>query len=425
MRVLQVNKFLYPVGGSETALFETSRLLQSHGHEVVSFGMQDERNLSETPSKQLVSRIDLRVGGGITEILRPRRLLEAGRLLHSREAAGKIDALIEATRPDVAHLHNIYHQLSPSILGPLRRHGVPTVLTLHDYKLICPNYTLFSGGSVCERCKGHDYWHAVEQGCVKGSRAQSLLCAVEAYAHHATRTYERGIDTFIAPSRFMRDKVIEFGFEPDQVVHLPNFLDLEAFEPSYEPGSYAVYAGRIERVKGVSTLLEAWRHCQVEGPFGLRLAGDGELLDALRLQAPAGASFLGRLAKPDLMELVRGAAFVVVPSEWYENAPMNVLEAYACGKPVIGARIGGIPELVEEGQTGLLFEPGNVAQLQQRIEYLAERPGLAIEMGRKARARVERLHSPSRHLDALLAVYERAAVARGKQIQLSKETQPL
>ena len=205
MRVLQVNKFLHTVGGTETVMFQTADLLRSHGHEVCFFSMQDGRNLPSEEEEFFVSNVEYDGRNARDTIERLRLPLVAGRFLYSREAAQKIDALIQDRQPTVAHLHNIYHQLSPSVLQPMKRRGIPTVMTLHDYKLICPNYTLFSNGSICERCKGHRYYQAVLQQCVKTSRLSSALCTLEAYTHRLTNAYDGAIDAYIAPSRFMRD----------------------------------------------------------------------------------------------------------------------------------------------------------------------------------------------------------------------------
>ena len=412
MKVLQVNKFLYSAGGTETVMRQTADLLRKHGHDVSFFGMQDDRNMMGAPGEHLVSNLDLSSRGAA----RFKRWLSAGRILYSREAAQKLDNLLHESPVDVAHLHNIYHQLSPSILGVLRRHGVPAVLTLHDYKLICPNYTLNTRGAVCERCKGGRYYQAVVQGCVKGSRVNGLICATEAYAHGRTHVYENGIDTFIAPSRFMQQKMREFGAGAGRITYVPNFIDANEYEPNFESAPYFVFAGRLERVKGVSTLLNATAASQAASQYELRIAGEGSCRNdheqLARFLKASNVRFLGHLPRDDLRTLIRDALFVVVPSEWYENAPMSVLEAYACGKPVIGARIGGIPELIEDGSTGLLFEPGNAGSLQRAIDFLCARPALAAEMGRNARRLVEEAYGPQLHYERLMSVYTGAPAAR-------------
>ena len=416
MRVLQVNKFLHTVGGTETVLFQTADLLKARGHEVSYFAMQDGRNRPVEEAPYFVSNVEYGAHGLRRVSERLRLPFVAGRFLHSREAAQKIEALIEERKPEIAHVHNIYHQISPSILAPLRRRGIPAVMTLHDYKMVCPNYMMFANGSVCERCKGHRYYEAFLQKCVKDSRLSSALCTTEAYAHRMTGAYAKNIAAYIAPSQFMREKMIEFGMDASRLVHLPNFLNLETYEPRYETGAYFVYAGRIERIKGISTLIEAIRDNEGLHGVELRVAGDGALRESLEQETKkaglSGVRFLGRLPPEELGPLVQGASCVVVPSEWYENAPMSILEAFAWGKPVIASRIGGIPELVTEGRTGLLFEPGNAADLARAMAQLLVKPGLAAELGRNARGYVEMKHGADRHYEGLMALYEAARHAQ-------------
>lgn len=407
MKILQVNKFHYRRGGAETVYFGVSDLLRRHGHEVIPFAMQDDRN-EETPyARYFVSNIDLREErGGVAG-----KVAAAGRILYSREAERKMDALLRETRPDVAHLHNIYHQLSPSILRALARHKVPVVMTLHDYKLICPAYTLYTNGALCERCKGHRYYNAVLQRCVKGSRAKSALCAAEAYLHAGLGSYRRRVKFYVAPSQFIASKMLEFGVGPDRVVHVPNFIE-PAEQPTPTAGRYFVYAGRLERVKGVGTLLRAVEASVPARDFELWIAGEGEERAALeadtRARGLANVRFLGHLTQAELAPVVAGAQFAVVPSEWHENAPLSVLEAAALGKAVVASDLGGLPEMVRHGETGLIFRAGDAEALRGCLEELLRKPERAAEMGVKARALVEETYSPESHYRRTMAVYERA-----------------
>lgn len=416
MRVLQINKFLYPHGGSESVLFQTKALLEAHGHEVLLFGMRDPRNVPHPHARFEVEAVDLHQGGGVRSLLSPGRWGTALHMFHSDEAADRLDDLLVAERPDVAHLHNIYHQLSPSILQVLRRHRVPTVLTLHDYKLVCPNYSMYVDGAACERCKGHHYYQAVLHACVKGSRLQSAVCATEAYLHNRSNVYAEGVDRFIAPSRFMRDKVVEFGADARQIDYVPNFLNLMPFTEPAPPEPYFLFAGRLEPVKGIATLIRAMQQSEAARASTLVVAGDGslrtELEEQCRLAGLANVRFLGQQTPAQVTQLVRQAQFAVLPSQSYENAPMAVLEAFAQGKAVVGARIGGIPELVQPGRTGLLFRPGDADDLRQQLDRLLLHPALAAEYGRNGRALVEQAHSADRHYQQLMAVYERAGAPR-------------
>ena len=407
MKILHVNKFFYNRGGAETAYFAASDLLRSRGHEVVPFAMRDERNQQTPYARYFVSNVELREEGGPLQSARV-----AGRLLYSREAEEKIDRLVRDTRPDIAHLHNIYHQLSPSILRALGRHGVPAVMTLHDYKLICPAYTLYTEGAVCERCRGGRFYQAVVHSCVKGSRAKSALCAAEAYAHRVSGLYDRFVKFFVAPSHFMARKVIEFGLDPRRVEHIPNFIDPGAYGVAPGHGGYFVYAGRLEKVKGVLTLLRAVRGSPIAQAHGLWIAGDGEQRHELeafsRANGLENVRFLGHLSQAELEPVLANALFAVVPSEWYENAPLSVLETAARGRAVIASDLGGLPEMVKHGETGLLFEPGDSHALGRAIEQMLSDPERTCEMGRHARAFIGEVFSPARHYEKLMAVYERA-----------------
>jgi glycosyltransferase involved in cell wall biosynthesis len=326
----------------------------------------------------------------------------------------KLDALIRDTRPEVAHLHNIYHQLSPSILRVLAKHRIPAVLTMHDYKLICPAYTLYTDGAPCERCKGGAYYNATLHRCVKDSRAKSALCTIEAYLHSALGLYRRNVACFIAPSRFLAAKAIEFGMDPARVTYVPNFV--ETAEPVAAPnGNYVLYAGRLERVKGVATLVDAFCRRSGTAPCELVIAGDGEERAALeRYAVSRGATnvrFTGHLPQAALQPLLDGALFAVAPSEWHENAPLSVLEAAARGKAVVVSDMGGLPELVKHGETGLVFRAGDASALAAALDELLADHDRTREMGRKARAFVEETFSPERHYDELMALYSRVLSA--------------
>jgi glycosyltransferase involved in cell wall biosynthesis len=408
MRVLHVNKFHYIRGGAETVYFALTDLLQLHGHEVIPFAMQDDRNLPTPYSKYFVSNIELREeSGGLLG-----RAGAAARILYSREAEQKIDRLIRDTRPDIAHLHNVYHQLSPSILRALKRHGIPVVMTLHDYKLICPAYTLYTDGAPCNRCRGHRYFNAVIHSCVKDSRLKSAICATEAYAHAATGIYRSNVNFYVAPSQFMARKVVEFGLNPDQVVYIPNFIDAGRFGAASAVGEYMLFAGRLESVKGVKTLLRAVSSSAVARSTPLRIAGDGEQRGELEAfcasEGLTNVQFLGHRSPADVAELLANAAFAVVPSEWYENAPLSVMEAAAHGKAVIVSDMGGIPELVKPGVSGITFPAGDAQALASAIEAMLADPDKTAEMGRQGRAFIEEKFSPESHYQQMVALYERA-----------------
>lgn len=403
MQVLLANKFFFEKGGAEKSLFETARLLQAHGHQTRFFAMRHARNLPSADARHFVSEVDYE-----DRSLRM-RLKSGARMLYSLEAARKLSGLLDDARIDIAHLNNIYHQLSPSILRTLRRRGVPMVMSLRDYKVVCGSYQMLADDRPCEACRGGHHLQATLKRCVKDSLAASVLTTVEMTLHHRVLGLYGLVDVFISPSAFLKDKVREMGF-PGEVVHLPNFVGgLEQVLPQY--GSAAprlVYSGRLGREKGLATLVRA-----VKGlPLRLEIIGEGPErgpLEALvRQQGLDNVAFAGYLSGDALQERVRAAAAVVVPSQWYENNPRSVIEAFALGKPVIGARIGGIPELVRHGDTGLTFTPGDVQALRGCIDELLAHPTRAADMGRRGRELVETELSPARHYAGLMQVYARA-----------------
>jgi glycosyltransferase involved in cell wall biosynthesis len=400
MKILQVNKFFFLKGGAEKYFFELSKLLASKGHEVIPFAMEHQANFATPYSRYFVSRVELDGSGTVIE-----KLGAAARFVYSRESRKKLRALLGAVRPDVAHLHNIAHQISPSIIGVLKKSGVPVVQTLHDYKLACPAYLMLSGGKVCDACVSGNVCNVVLRKCVRGSFLASLVSLVEASVHRAARTYS-AVDSFLCPSRFLMGIMKRAGIPERKLIHLPLFLDAGSYAPSYAGSDYFVYVGRLSEEKGVRHLIEAKHRVP---SMRLVVAGEGSLLERLRELAPqdASVSFAGYLPGPELAQLWRNAAFTVVPSVCYENFPYAVLESFAYGKPVVASGIGGIPEMVRDGENGYLVEPGDTDRLADRMGRLAADPDKTAGMGRAARRDVEVLYSADKHYAGVMDVYER------------------
>lgn len=393
MKVLLANKFFFRNGGSEVVMFQERDFLLRGGHAVVDFAMQDERNVESPYASHFVSRQDYRGGG-------TGRLRSALAFVHSPEAVRRIGGLIDATRPDLVHCHNIYHQLTPSIIGAAKTRGVPVALTLHDYKPVCPAYTRLRGGKPCSDCLDGDFGSVLRHRCAEGSLGKSALLYAEAVVQRRLGNYEK-VDRFIAPSRFMAESVAH-RIPAGRIALLYNGVGMANSPDAGGDEGYALFLGRLSHEKGVETLLRA--HAAANGRWPLVVAGSGPLLDDLKAQY-RHATFTGHLSGSALQRTLAGAAVVVVPSEWYENCPMSVLEAMAQGKPVVGSRMGGIPELVADGETGLLFEAGNAAELGACLDRLMAEPALRQCMGRAARARAEREFSLERHNAGLLEIY--------------------
>lgn len=393
MKILLANKFFFRNGGSEVVMFQERDFLQRTGHEVVVFSMQDPRNFESAHAASFVSPQDYR-GGGILQ-----RLKSAAAFVHSGEAVQKIGALIDSARPDLVHCHNIYHQLTPSIIGAAKSRAVPVVLTLHDYKPVCPAYTRLHDNRPCSDCLDGDFSNVLKHRCADGSLGKSALLYAEALTQLRLGNYEK-VDRYIAPSRFMAESIAH-RMPAERITLLYNGVELP--EACDSDDGYVLYLGRLSREKGIETLLQA--HSVAGSRWPLKVAGTGPLRDDLVNRFPA-AQFVGHLSGDALWQAVADAAVVVVPSEWYENCPMSVLEAMAYGRPVVGSRMGGIPELVADGETGLLFDAGNVDSLAGVLSRLMDAPDLRREMGRKARLRAEHHFSLDAHNRGLLAIYE-------------------
>ena len=398
MRILLVNKFFYRKGGAETYFFALAEGLQALGHEVAFFSMQHPKNEPSYWSKYFVSEKDY--NGKISAF---RKVKEAGSLIYSFEARAKFDALLREFKPDVIHLNNVHRQLTLSILDApyLKEHHVPVVYTAHDYILLCPAYTMVNGrGEVCDACLDKHFMHATKNVCVKGSRAKSALATMEAEFLKLHHSYDK-IDLIIAPSQFMKSKLDEGGFA-SKIITMQNFLtdsqmamgtrvaNTHKFEDAQAGARpYFLFFGRLSKEKGILTLVKAF--LQVAGlgkgagsetgtgaghnevlpdTWDLRIVGDGPEREAIeQLIASAGPQAVSRIHLlgykngEDLQREVGNARFSVLSSEWRENMPYSGLESLAAKTPVIGAQIGGIPELVVEDETGFAFESGNVSVL--------------------------------------------------------------
>ena len=399
VRILHVNKFLYRRGGAEAYMLDTSELQARHGHQIAYFSMDHPLNLPSDFTAHFPQHIEFdpqpsTVGG---------KLRVAGRLLYSPSAKRGIEHVLKDFRPDIVHLHNIYHQLSPSILRPLKKKGIPAIMTLHDYKLVCPTYLFLDHGQVCEACLGGHFYEAVRRRCNNGSLVASSLNAFEMTVHTGLKLYSP-VGLFLCPSRFLMKKMEQGGVFPDRLRCVPNFVDAGGIKTQDEPGSGVVYAGRLSMEKGVDVLVEAVAQAGVD----LQVAGDGPdrpALTALADRLGARVQWHGHLPQGKLHALVRSAAVSVLPSRCHENQPLGVLESFACGVPVIGTTLGGIPELIEPGIDGDLVAPNDPQALAFALERVLSNPQRAHEMGKAGRRKCEREFSPEAHLERLKKAY--------------------
>lgn len=399
MRILQVDKFLRRQGGAASYMLDLAHLQRAAGHEVEFFAMADQRNQPARFAADFAPQLQ-------TDPPPPGlrgRTVAAAAMIWNPAAARALGRVVDAFQPEVAHLHNIYHQLSPSVVRLLHRRGVRVVLTLHDYKLVCPTYRLLDLDGPCTACLDGRFRHAVERRCKDGSRSASAVLALETGLHRRFGAYD-AVDAFVAPSRFLFDTVRAAGIHHGRLHHLPHFVDAGRSPRTDGSGTRFVYAGRLSPEKGVATLLRAVAAAGV----ALTIAGDGPQraeLTELAGSLGADARFVGALDRESTLRLVAGSRALVLPAQWYENQPMSVLEAMSCAVPVIATRLGGSPELVLDGETGLLVEPGEQEQLAQALKRLDADAHLARRLGAAGLARAEQDFSPGAHLERLDRLY--------------------
>lgn len=405
MKVILANNYFYMRGGAERVMFNDLDALSTRGVEVVPFSAVDPANLPSDHSDEFAEGVDVHATSASG------RLRAAREAIHCARTAKAFARLLDKERPDIVHFHNIYGRLTTSILPLARERGIASVLTVHDYKVACPAYLMLRNGKPCMACVDGRYSRCAIHRCHKGNLAASTVYAIEAWYSRKSGSYD-AVSAFLCPSRFIGDVLQQSGIDESRIIYHPNCVNPEAYEPSYE-GAYALFTGRLSHEKGIATLLEAVKGTGIP----LKIAGTGPLLQSLEDQVAKGGlkdiTFEGHCTGERLAALYRGAAVVVVPSEWFENAPMVILEAFAYGKPVVAARIGGIPEMIEEGQTGRLFMPGHALELRYTLGNLWNRPDELRRMGRNARSAVETRFSEKRRVASLIAIYERLRTAPG------------
>lgn len=402
MRVLMASKFWYLRGGLERVMFDEIALLEAAGHEVVHFSTSHPLNTTSPWADAFAPYLEIGAGGQMGASDKARAV---ARMFRNRPAARAFGQLLDATRPDVVHVHGIHRQLSPSILLAAARRSVPVVHTLHDYHLVCPADVMLRGGTttcIPRACGTLNCVPAIRNRCTRGSLAASAIAATELSFQRITRAYERSVTRFISPSRFVRELMVEGGWTRTPIdVLAPGVPAPERVDRT--PGEYLLYAGRLSPEKGLSVFLESAR--AVGAP--VVVAGDGPLGDQLRRDYPE-VRFVGHVDRDEVSRLLGNAAASVVPSISLENTPLGVLEAMASGVVVVASRVGGVPELLDDGVEGLLVPPGDAHALSASLQRILGDRALATSMGEAGRTRIERDFTPQRHLAGLLEIYARA-----------------
>lgn len=404
MKILQINNVHYRRGGADAVYLNTAELLLQNGQEVIFFNTLKKDNIPCKDERYWVSSIESRAKGLKST------LLELRNFFYNPEAAKKIEILIKAEKPDIAHIHLFWGcGISPSITKVLKKYNIPLVQTVHDYRMICPIALLMDReGHVCERCQGRFFYKAGIYHCSHHGRIRSIIMAAETYYHNRFFYPTDVVNGFIFVSHFALNKHIQYmpKMKGANTTVLYNFAPVDDVLSRDDTVAYFLFYGRLSHEKGIKTLIEVFKN---NVHLKLKIVGTGPLEKDLRSQYNNyyNIEFLGYRSGESLKSLVRNAMFVCVPSEWYENNPMTIVEAYSMGTPVIGARIGGIPEIVEDGTTGYQFESGNVGNLSQVINYAASmNTDDYTVMRQNARMFYQEHFSPNNYYERLMDFYK-------------------
>lgn len=405
MKVLNINKFHYMRGGVERYYFALTKLLEDNGHDVIHFSMKDKRNFPSRFSKYFVDNVELDRPG-------LKMLGQLKRPIWYKQAKTNIERLIDDYKPDIAHIHMLYHHLSPSILPALKNRCIPIVMTLHDYKLICPNYLLFTENDVCKRCKGHKYYNAVIHRCLKDSYAVSAFGALEMTIHKVMQIYEKHVDVMIAPSKFVRDVFIQFGQDPKKIAVIPHFVDpmfLKESKPikaAESKDEYMLFFGRLAIEKGVDKILEMMYIYKPD--LRLKIAGSGPMEAALKAYVEKHClqdrvEFLGHLDSDDLMAAIKGAELVIMPSRFYEPFGFSALETMALGTPIVASKSGALADIIPD-EAGLVFKRDDLKAMYRAVEKAREFD--REKLAKHNKKLIEKKYTPDIHYESLKTVYD-------------------
>jgi glycosyltransferase involved in cell wall biosynthesis len=388
MRILLVHTTYQQPGGEDVVFEQERRMLQQAGHHVVAY----RRSNREINERSLL-----------------RRLTWVPKVIWAADTRRELAEILFREHPQVVHIHNTFFRVSPSIYSACREARLPVVQTLHNYRLLCPAANFFRDGYVCEECLEHSLWRGVRHGCYRDCRPSTSVVALMLAVHRWRRTWTQSVNCFIALSEFSRRKFIQGGIPADKIAVKPNFVHPDPGE-RVGLGQYAVFVGRISPEKGSDTLVDSWKLLGRRIP--LMIVGDGPLSPLLAAEAAqhglSNVVLQGRLTRAETWRAIKGASFLIVPSGCYENLPMSVAEAFACGVPVICSRLGTMPETVADGRTGLHITPGDAADLAQKVEWAWTHPEQMAEMGKEARREYEAKYTAARNYPMLMEIYQRA-----------------
>jgi glycosyltransferase involved in cell wall biosynthesis len=400
MKILLVNKFHYLKGGSETYYFELAKLLEEHGHEVAFFSMENEKNIKTNNKEYFVKEIDMN----------SKDITKALKVIYNKENKKLMEQALDEFKPDIVHVNNFQRQLTASVIDAAKERNIPVVFTAHDVQAICPAILMMdSQRNICEECMGGKYLNCVKKKCVKNSLLKSVLGAVEAKYYRLKKVYTEKIDYVLPPSEFYMKKLIKDGIPKDKISYIHNFIDVDSFDVKTEDKGYALYFGRLSREKGILNLINAFAKIE---KGNLYIAGTGPEQEEVEQvikdnKLEKRVKLLGFLNKDEMKETIRNCKFVVVPSIWYENCPYSVIETLCTGKPVIGADIGGIPELVKDNENGFIYKYDSIEELSDKMKTLFENDKLVKQFSKKAKEIAKEQYSKENYYKKIIKIYNK------------------
>lgn len=385
MKMLIIHNSYQQPGGEDVVFAQECQLLESHGHRVLTY----QRSNHEM---EAMSRMQ--------------RLAQAKNIIWSESSKQQVRELLRREQPDLVHVHNTFMMVSPSIYQVCQEMRVPVIQTLHNFRLLCPAFSLFRDGHVCEECPTSGLWRSVWHGCYRDSRAMSANVALMLQVHRLSQTWNNSVDTYVALSKFARQKFVDNGLPAGKVRVKPNFVFPDPGERE-AAGEYAIFVGRLSPEKGIATLLAAWELLSTAIP--LLIVGDGPLRTSLEEECQkknlSTVKFAGRLSAAETRNAIKKAAFLIAPSLWYEGFPMIICEAFACGTPVLCSRLGTLQEVVEDQSAGLHFTPGKPDDLREKVEWAWNHPGRMAAMGKFARQTYETQYTAEKNYQTLMQIY--------------------
>lgn len=408
MRILLINNHHKIIGGGERYYFDLSELLFKKGHQIAYFSTLDNKNIKTPYSRYFIKKLNFKkrsIGNSLEKF---------PKIFFNFEARRNISKLLDDFKPDLVHFQNTYYYISPSIIGPIKKRGIPIVQTVHDFQPISPNVVMYHDGNICEITRKHNYFKSIAHRCVKGSYIASLMAAVTIWFQNLGNYYQASIYKFISPSVFMYKKMNEYGYKKSKLINIRNFLnkDFHKYKPSKRVGKYVLYFGRLCDAKGLFLIIKAASRVP---EIPIKLAGNFEdiytekkaktLIKELNVK---NVTFTGFKEGKKLITLIKNSAFTIVPSMWYENQPYSVMESFALGKPVIASNLGGIPEMVVNGKNGFLFAPGNEKDFSLMIKKLWLNTNLIKKTGENAKKYSLKTFSPELHYEKLINIYNSA-----------------